>query len=250
MTSISPVLLVGAGPGAPDLLTVRAARALEAAEVVFYDALVDARVLALASHALCIPVGKRAGGVSTDQRAIEAALIRAARGGRRVVRLKGGDPFLFGRGGEEAIALHAAGLPFEIVPGLSSALAGPAAINVPVTHRGLASGMVVMTAKPDRAWHDVVDNLPPGALTLVFMMALSSRAEIVTRLRSRGWADATPSAIVLGAHTPQAFSWTGSLVALPTIELPVGPPGLLVIGDVVSVADRLATPKEDHVATA
>ncbi|MEO6951762.1 MAG: uroporphyrinogen-III C-methyltransferase [Polyangia bacterium] len=251
-----PVLLVGAGPGDPDLLTVRAVRALAHAEVVYYDALVDPRVLALATKALCLPVGKRAGSVSTEQSAIEAALVRSARSGRRVVRLKAGDPFVFGRGGEEALALHAAGLDWEMVPGISSALAGPAAAGIPVTHRGVAGGFAVLTAQPADAWHATVAALPPGALTLVFLMSLGARREIVYRLLARGWSPAQPAAIVVGAHTAAQWSWTGPLSELAEVVLPPGPPGLLVIGDVVTIAERItectaaASTSEDHLATA
>lgn len=249
---IHPVLLVGAGPGDPDLLTVRAVRALDQAEVVYYDALVDARVLSLATRAVCLPVGKRAGSVSTEQNAIEAALVRSARAGRRVVRLKAGDPFVFGRGGEEALALHAAGIAWEVVPGISSALAGPAAAGIPVTHRGVAGGFAVLTAQPADAWHATVAALPPGALTLVFLMALGARGAIVSRLLARGWSPDQPCAIVVGAHTPSQWTWTGPLFALADVVPPSGPPGLLVIGDVVAIAERLtaARSSEDHFATA
>lgn len=247
-----PVLLVGAGPGDPDLLTVRAVRALEQAEVVYYDALVDPRVIALAVKAVCLPVGKRAGSVSTEQHAIEAALVRSARAGRRVVRLKAGDPFVFGRGGEEALALHAAGIDWKVVPGISSALAAPASVGIPVTHRGVAGGFAVLTAQPKDAWHTTVDALPPGALTLVFLMSIGARREIVARLLRRGWSPAQPTAIVVGAHTSSQWSWSGPLAGLADVVPPPGPPGLLVIGDVVAIADRLTATatSEDHLATA
>ena len=130
------VSLVGAGPGDPDLLTQRAVRRLAEADLVLYDALVSPEVLPLASRAQCLSVGKRACRPSISQEAINRCLVRGARRGKRVVRLKCGDPFVFGRGGEEAIALAAAGVPFEIVPGVSSALAAPALAGIPVTHRG------------------------------------------------------------------------------------------------------------------
>ncbi|HET9314120.1 MAG TPA: uroporphyrinogen-III C-methyltransferase, partial [Vicinamibacteria bacterium] len=138
------VWLVGAGPGDPDLLTRRAARVLGEADLVLYDALVSQAALELAPRAQRFPVGKRAGRPSVDQETIHRLMITAARRGRRVVRLKGGDPFVCGRGGEEALALRAAGVPFEVVPGISSAVAAPAAAGIPVTHRGLASAFVVV----------------------------------------------------------------------------------------------------------
>lgn len=236
--------LVGAGPGDPELLTIRAARVLGDAEVVLYDALVDARVLALASRALCLSVGKRAGASSTPQEEIEATLIRAARAGRKVVRLKAGDPFVFGRGAEEALALAAAGIAYEIVPGVSSAVAGPGAAGIPVTHRGVASGFAVLTARPVEAWHATVDALPPGTLTLVFMMSLGARSEIAARLLARGWPPDTRAALVLGAHTDRQWSWTGTVDQLASIAIPADRrelPGLVVIGDVVAIADRLSS---------
>jgi uroporphyrin-III C-methyltransferase len=252
------VWLVGAGPGNPELLTVRAARVLGEAEVVLYDALVDPRVLSLAARALHLSVGKRAGRASVAQDEIEATLLRIARTGRRVVRLKCGDPFVFGRGGEEALALVAAGVDFEIVPGVSSAIAGPAAAGIPVTHRGLSQGFAVLTARPSEAWHATVDALPPKTLTLVFMMALGARQEIAERLLARAWPDATACAVVLGAHTERMWQWTGPLSALLTLALPedrVDLPGLIVVGDVVAVGEQLtraiATAKlEDQIAIA
>jgi uroporphyrin-III C-methyltransferase len=238
------VILVGAGPGDPDLLTVRAVRALEGAEVVLYDALVDPRVLDFARTALRMCVGKRAGKPSIEQAEIETMLVRLARAGRRVVRLKCGDPFVFGRGGEEALRLHEEGIDFEIIPGVSSALAGPGSAGIPVTHRGVSSGFAVLTARPAEAWQATVDHLPPGTLTLVFMMSLAARAEIAARLLERAWPSTTPVAIVLGAHTERKWQWTGLLSDLASVELPADRadlPGLIVVGDVVHVADKLAT---------
>src|SRR5215470_13520723 len=133
------VSLVGAGPGDPGLLTRKAIARLRAADLVLYDALVDDRVLRYARHAQKFFVGKRAGRHAMTQPAIHALMIRAARKGRRVVRLKGGDPFVFGRGGEEAIALRRAGIEVEVVPGVSAGIAAPSAAGIPVTHRGLSS---------------------------------------------------------------------------------------------------------------
>src|SRR5206468_3576038 len=139
------VSLVGAGPGDPGLLTRKALARLRAADLVLYDALIDDRILRYARRAQRFFVGKRAGRHAMTQEAIHALMIRAARRGRRVVRLKGGDPFVFGRGGEEALALKYAGIPFDVVPGISSAVAAPAAAGIPVTHRGLASALRVVS---------------------------------------------------------------------------------------------------------
>jgi uroporphyrin-III C-methyltransferase/precorrin-2 dehydrogenase/sirohydrochlorin ferrochelatase len=237
------VTLVGAGPGDPDLLTLRAVRALAEAEVVFYDALVARAVLELAPRAQRFCVGKRAGRPSTAQQTIHALLVRAARRGRRVVRLKGGDPFLFGRGGEEALALLAAGIPFEVVPGVSSALAAPALAGIPVTHRTLASALVVVSGHAESAWRPVLAGLAPRSATVVVLMGLAARAAIARDLVARGWPATTPAAVAWAAATPATRRWLGPLAALETAEPEDGPtdaPGTIVIGDVVSLAERLS----------
>ena len=143
--NVGHVSLVGAGPGDPGLLTRTAVARLRAADLVLYDALIDPRVLKYARRAQRFFVGKRAGRHAMTQTAIHALMIRAARRGRRVVRLKGGDPFVFGRGGEEALALQRAGVPYDVVPGVTSAVAAPALAGIPVTHRGLASAFLVVS---------------------------------------------------------------------------------------------------------
>ena len=236
------VSLVGAGPGDPDLLTVRAARALAAADIVFYDALVSARTLALAPRAQRFSVGKRAGRPSMRQETIHAVLIRAARRGKRVVRLKGGDPFVLGRGGEEALALVAAGIPFEVIPGVSSALAAPALSGIPVTHRGLASAFVVVSGHAEAAWRPVLAGLPPGGATVIALMGLAARGEIAAELLGRGWAATTPAAILWSAGTENAARWVGTLAELCGAATPAeseGDPGTIVIGAVVSLAKAL-----------
>lgn len=233
------VSLVGAGPGDPDLLTVRAVRTLAAAEVVFHDALIDPRVLDLAPRAIKVYVGKRAGRHSLRQESIHKLMVRAAQRGRRVVRLKCGDLFVFGRGGEEAQALREAGIPYELVPGLSSALAGPQAIGIPVTFRGLSSSLLVMTAQPESARRTVLENVRPGVGTLVVLMGLSVREVLAEELLARGFPGSTPTAVILGAHTPNVWSWIGSLATVKSLVLPPDRselPGLIVVGDVVSLA--------------
>ncbi len=234
------VVLVGAGPGAADLLTLRAARALSEADLVLYDALVDQSVLDLAPSAQRFYVGKRAGRQNTSQTTIHALMIRAARNGRNVVRLKAGDPFVLGRGGEEVVALEAAGIPVEVVPGISSAIAGPADAGIPVTHRGLSAGLLILSAVPDTHYRIVLAALPPRSVTVVLMMALGARHEIATFLAEVGWPRDLPVAIVLGATTTRAWSWTGMLHELGTAEIPVDRanlPGLIVLGEVVSLSD-------------
>jgi uroporphyrin-III C-methyltransferase/precorrin-2 dehydrogenase/sirohydrochlorin ferrochelatase len=232
------VSIVGAGPGDPGLLTRRAASRLAHADLVLHDALLDPRVLALAPRAHCFYVGKRAGRPSVSQRAIERLLVRGARRGQRVVRLKCGDPFVLGRGGEEALALAGAGVPFEIVPGVSSALAAPALAGIPVTHRGLSAGFAVVSGHAESAFGPVVDGLPPGAVTLVVLMGLATRAALAARLLARGWDPATPAAVLLGASTPGAAAWRGALRDLGAAPLPGGAelPGLLVVGAVAALS--------------
>ena len=182
------VWLVGAGPGDPGLLTVRAARALADADVVLHDALVSPEILALAPQARLEPVGKRAGGRRTPQLRINQRLIGLAREGNRVVRLKGGDPLVFGRGGEEALALAAAGIRFRIVPGVSAGIGGAAAAGIPVTHRGLAHSVAFVTGHdakgelPDLDW----SALARGADVLVLYMALRQIGAIAACLRAVG----------------------------------------------------------------
>jgi uroporphyrin-III C-methyltransferase/precorrin-2 dehydrogenase/sirohydrochlorin ferrochelatase len=233
------VSLVGAGPGDPGLLTRRAAERLAEADVVLYDALVDAEVLRLAPRAHCFQVGKRAGRPSVSQRAIERLLVSAARQGKRVVRLKCGDPFVFGRGGEEAQALAAAGVPFEIVPGVSSAISAPALAGIPVTHRGLSSGFAVIAGHDEATYGPILDRLgAETTLTLVVLMGVGERGRIASRLLARGWERETPAAIVLGASTPGAFAWSGTLADLRHAALPAdrsSRPGTLVIGAVASL---------------
>ncbi len=231
------VSLVGAGPGDPELLTLKAARCLAEADLVLYDALVTPETLALADRAMRLAVGKRAGRPGTPQEAIHAIMIRAARRGRRVVRLKCGDPFVLGRGGEEALALAAAGIPFEVVPGVSSAVAALGLAGIPVTHRGLASGFVVVSGHAEDAYRPVLDSLAPQSVTVVVLMGLGSRADVASCLLERGWSPTTPAAVLLGSSTPSARSWHGTLSELGDASWPdEGLPGTLAIGDVVALA--------------
>lgn len=230
------VSLVGAGPGDPDHLTQKAVRRLRDADLVLYDALVSKEVREMASKALLIGVGKRAGSEQTPQREIERLLIEGARQGLNVVRLKGGDPFVFGRGGEEALALQQAGVPFEIVPGVTTAIAAPALAGIPVTHRGLSPGFIVLNGSDLEAVDRVAASIAPRALTIVVLMGLGPRASIAERLIARGWDPETPSAIVIGAATNEMWTWRGPLSNLPVAVLPASSaPGTLVIGDVAGL---------------
>lgn len=239
-SGVARVSLVGAGPGDPALLTRLAASRLRSADLVLYDALVDPNVLRLARRAQKFFVGKRAGRHLVPQATIHRLMIGAARRGKRVVRLKGGDPFVLGRGGEEALALAAAGVPFEIVPGVSSAIAAPALAGIPVTHRGVASGFLVVSGHPPGAYTAALEGLAPGRVTVVVLMGLASRAEVANLLRRHGWADRTPAAIVSAAATARSSVWIGTLRELATAEIDVESPATVVIGDVVTLASRMA----------
>jgi len=230
------VSLVGAGPGDPDLLTVRALDRLRNADLVLYDALVEQQVLELAPRARRFYVGKRAGRHSIDQAGIHRLMIHAAQRGARVVRLKCGDPFVLGRGGEEALALDAAGIAYEVVPGLSAALAAPALAGIPVTHRGLASGFAVISGHAESAYAPVIDSLAPGSLTLVVLMGLRTRGELAARLVTRGWPLHTAAAIVLGASHEGAARWLGTLDTLAAATIDSELAGVIVIGPVVDLA--------------
>jgi uroporphyrin-III C-methyltransferase/precorrin-2 dehydrogenase/sirohydrochlorin ferrochelatase len=169
--------------------------------------------------------------------------VSAAALGKRVVRLKAGDPFVFGRGGEETLALAEAGVAHEVIPGISSALAAPALAGIPVTHRGLAAGFTVVSGHAESAYRPVVEGIRPGASTLVVLMGLGTRARLVELLLAAGWSGQTPAAAVVAASTPEAFTWVGELADLPAAVLPSHhAPGTLVIGPVVSLAHRPARP--------
>jgi uroporphyrin-III C-methyltransferase / precorrin-2 dehydrogenase / sirohydrochlorin ferrochelatase len=235
------VSLVGAGPGDPELLTLRAVRRLNDADLVLYDALVPTDTLAFAARARRFYVGKRAGRASIEQDAINRLMIRDARRGHRVVRLKCGDPFVFGRGGEEALALAAAGIACEIVPGLTTAVSAPALAGIPVTHRGLASAFLVVSGHAEAAFGPVLASLAPHSATVVVMMGLGQRAALVRVMAAAGWATNTPAAVLLGASTPAADTWYGSLGDLGHATLPIHDhaPGTIVIGAVAGLAIHL-----------
>ena len=238
------VVLAGAGPGDPELLTIRTAKRLAEADVVFYDALVDPQVLDLAGAAQRVFVGKRAGRPALTQASINRLMIRAARQGRRVVRLKGGDPFVFGRGGEEALALVHAGIPFEVVPGITSAVSAAELSGIPVTHRGLASAFVVVSGHSEDAYRPVLEALSPDSVTVVVMMGLAQMGSIARLLIARGWSRLTPAAVLLGASTASARTVTLTLEELqqdPAMEEVIGDrlPGTVVIGNVVRLRSML-----------
>jgi uroporphyrin-III C-methyltransferase/precorrin-2 dehydrogenase/sirohydrochlorin ferrochelatase len=241
------VSLVGAGPGDPDLLTLRAVQRLQAADVVVHDRLVSQRVLDYAPPAAeLVDVGKQPGGRGATQSEINALLVEYGRRGRRVVRLKGGDPFVFGRGGEEALALAEAGVPFEVVPGVSSALAAPAAAGIPVTHRGLSASVTVINGH-DVDQHDW-DGLAGGSGTLVFLMAVEHLEEIASRLLAYGRPASEPAALIEWATTPRQRVVSAPLATLvaEARRLAVEPPAVLVVGPTAALARQLQ-PNRSHV---
>ena len=233
------VSLVGAGPGDPELWTVRALRRVQDADLVLYDALVDAGALQQLTKAQCFCVGKRAGRASVQQGTIHRLMIRAARAGKRVVRLKGGDPFVFGRGAEEAIALTEAGIAYEVVPGVTTAVAAAELAGIPVTHRGVSTGFLVVAGHTGEALQRAIGGVRPDSVTLVVMMGVVAREGIASTLMASGWQATLPAAIVCGASTSDEWIWTGTLAGVGAAPAPAGVPGVLVIGDVVDVREAL-----------
>jgi uroporphyrin-III C-methyltransferase/precorrin-2 dehydrogenase/sirohydrochlorin ferrochelatase len=229
------VSLVGAGPGDRELLTLRAVDRLRKADLVLYDALTPEDMLELAPQAKRFYVGKRAGRHSIDQDGIHRLMVRAAARGERVVRLKCGDPFVLGRGGEEALALEAAGVAYEVVPGLSSAIAAPALAGIPVTHRGLSQGFAVFSGHTTQH----AESVAPHTLTLVVLMGLRTRAELAQRLIARGWSASTPTAIVLGASHEGSARWLGTLETLGQADIDTELAGIIVVGAVVELATQI-----------
>jgi uroporphyrin-III C-methyltransferase / precorrin-2 dehydrogenase / sirohydrochlorin ferrochelatase len=246
------VSLVGAGPGDSDLLTRKAADRLTDADLVLYDALVDPATLALAPSAQRVFVGKRAGRPQVRQEFIHSLMIRAARAGKKVVRLKGGDPFVFGRGGEEGLALAAAGISFEIVPGVSSAIAAGALAGIPVTHRGVASGFVVVSGHAEDAYRPMLESLAPHSATVVVMMGLGRIEHIARLLVDRGWNAMTPAAVIFGASTSSSSVWTVTLRELERLrpERDDDAPATVIIGDVVRLGAALGSQVEADEAAA
>jgi uroporphyrinogen III methyltransferase/synthase len=239
------VALVGAGPGDPGLMTVRGLALLRRAEVIVYDRLVDPRLLDEAPlDALKIFAGKASGEHTLSQERINGLLVTHARRGRRVVRLKGGDPFVFGRGGEEAEALAAAGVACEVVPGVSAAVAVPAAAGIPVTHRGVASSFAVVTGHEDESKDRTsVDwaRLATAVDTLVILMGGRSLPRITRALLEGGRPAETPVALVRWGTTDAQETVVGRLdqIAALAAALRLAPPIVAVVGDVVHLRARL-----------
>jgi uroporphyrinogen III methyltransferase/synthase len=240
------VFLVGAGPGDPGLLTLRAAEVLRLADVLLYDALASDPIVAMAPpHCERIFVGKRGGNHAMPQNEIEALAVLKAREGKRVVRLKGGDPFVFGRGAEEAQTLRAAGIPFEVVPGITSAIAAPAYAGIPVTHRSHNPAFTVATGHEDPTkpastidWARLAD----PHRTLVLLMATGNLAEIAASLVAHGLAADTPVAVIQDGTRPTQRTVTGTLatIARDVADAGIGAPAIVVVGEVVRLREQIA----------
>ena len=240
------VYLVGAGPGDPGLITEKGLRCLKAADAVVFDRLVDKRLLDhVDPGAIMIDAGKSPDGGGAKQAEINSTLVSLGRQGKRVVRLKGGDPFVFGRGGEEAKALADAGVPFEVVPGVTSAVAAPAYAGIPLTHRGVAASFTVVTGREIAdcggsaavAW----DKLPREAGTLVILMGLESLDSIAEHLRRRGWSPDTQAALIRWGTEPCQRTVVGTLSDIVDRADQAGltPPVVAVLGDVVGLREAL-----------
>jgi uroporphyrin-III C-methyltransferase len=251
MESTGKVWLVGAGPGDPELLTLKAVRAIASADVVLVDDLVNPQVLVHASpKARIVPVGKRGGCRSTSQDFIERLMVSEAQAGRCVVRLKGGDPFVFGRGGEERAFLMAAGVDVEVVNGISSGLAAPSSIGVPLTHRDWSSGAIFVTGHERQDGRDEHGRAPDWAvlaqtgLTLVIYMGVARCRQIQAGLLAGGKSCDTPVAVIQSATGNAQAHLLTTLGALAD-DLAIsglGSPSIIVVGDVVRCADVAGRP--------
>lgn len=239
------VSLVGAGPGDVELITVKGLRRLRAADAVVYDALANPDLLAQCRHdAQLIDAGKRSGRASRGQDWITQTLIGLAQAGKQVVRLKGGDPFVFGRGGEEAEALAAAGIAWEVVPGISSAVGVPAYAGIPITHRELASSIAIVTGHEDPSRIETRINwraLAHGADTLVFLMGLGRLQQIAAQLVAHGRLANTPAAVIGNGTLATQRTVIGTLenIADVATQAELSAPATLVVGEVVRLRARL-----------
>ncbi|HCI79464.1 MAG TPA: uroporphyrinogen-III C-methyltransferase [Ktedonobacter sp.] len=251
-SSIGKVFLVGAGPGDPELITLKALRCLRQADVVVYDRLICPDLLdEVPPHALRVFVGKESRHHTMPQREINALLVVYAKQGLRVVRLKGGDPFVFGRGGEEAQALVDAGIPFEIVPGISSAIAVPAYAGIPVTHRGLSSSVMIVTGHEERGnstnststvnW-EAASMLVTSGGTLVILMGVETLSKTTQRLLESGLSPDMPVAVIQQGTIPQQRAVTDSLTHIVerVQQANLKSPAVIVVGAVAELSNSLA----------
>ena len=245
LTRIGRVSLVGAGPGDPDLLTVRAFRLLRQADVVLHDNLVGEGILQLAAASRLINVGKIGGGSQTAQETINRLLVAEARAGQTVVRLKGGDPFVFGRGSEESLFLARHGVPFEVVPGISNAIAAAGSVGIPMTHRGVSTHFSVVTGRgataDGRPLRETWRALAAAGGTVIFLMGLGRIEEIVDEVLAAGVSSERPMAVISAATTCSERVVTGTVATIAgrarATDLPT--PATIVLGDVVAVRGQI-----------
>ena len=234
------VYIVGGGPGDPGLITVKGLRCLRQADVVLYDRLAASELLEeVPSHAELIDVGKEPKRHRRSQAEINALLIEKAREGKTVVRLKGGDPFVFGRGGEECQALAEAGIPYEVVPGVSSAIAVPAYAGIPVTQRGVTTAFTVVAGHSGGAESDIDWNGIARTGTIVFLMGVEHLQAIVAQLIARGRSTETPAALIQEGTTPNQFVVMGTLNDILERVADIHPPAVLVVGEVVRLREQI-----------
>lgn len=236
------VYLVGAGPGDPELVTLKAVKALGKADVVVYDRLSNPELLSYASEkAEHIYVGKKPGKPSAKQEQINAILISKARAGQTVVRLKGGDPFIFGRGGEECLALKNANITYQVVPGISSSLSVPAYAGIPLTHRSVSRSVTIVTGhtvgtnRVDQDW-----NALSKSETLVILMGMRNMEIITSRLLDEGMRSDTPAAVIQNGTRANQQSVTGTLSDIAQKAEGLSSPGIIVIGETAKLADQLS----------
>ncbi|WP_318567931.1 uroporphyrinogen-III C-methyltransferase [Salinigranum marinum] len=244
MSDVGFVSLVGSGPGDPDLLTVKARRLLDEADVVLHDKLPGPEIISLVPDERREDVGKRAGGEWTPQEYTNKRLVELALEGKHVVRLKGGDPFVFGRGGEEMEHLAREGIPFEVVPGITSAIAGPAAAGIPVTHRDHASSVSFVTGHEDPTKEESAvdwDALAATGGTIVVLMGVGKLPAYTAELLGAGLAPDTPVALVERATWPDMRVATGTLETIVDVrdEAEIEPPAITVVGAVAATRDRV-----------
>ncbi|WP_049985654.1 uroporphyrinogen-III C-methyltransferase [Halobellus rufus] len=242
--STGTVYLVGSGPGDPELLTVKARRLLEEADVVLHDKLPGPEILDSIPEDKREDVGKRAGGEWTPQEYTNRRLVELAREGKDVVRLKGGDPFVFGRGGEEMEHLASEGVPFEVVPGITSAIAGPGTAGIPVTHRDHTSSVSFVTGHEDPTKEESAvdwDALAATGGTLVVLMGVGKLPQYTAALREAGMAPETPVALIERATWPEMRVASGTLENIVDVRDAEGiePPAITVIGEVAATRDRV-----------
>jgi uroporphyrin-III C-methyltransferase len=240
---LGKVFLVGAGPGDPELLTLKGKRCLEQADVIFFDDLVNRELLDHAVDAELIYVGKRASNHGTDQSEINNLVIGRARSGQNVVRLKGGDPFVFGRGGEEAQALQQAGIAYEIVPGVTSAVAAPAYAGIPLTHRVYGSSVAIVTGHRAEGGEGQVKwgELARGVDTLVILMGLHNLRKIMNRLLQTGCESDRPVAVIQSATRLSQKTLVGTVATIAGLaeQQDFRSPAVIVVGAVVRLRDEL-----------